>query len=70
MSDPNFLEKALNLAETAGIDTSSVIDGVAGHIPGGDAAAQLLKSGLGMASNEETSSEVGEEEGDNSDQEA
>ena len=68
MSDPNFLEQAANLAKNAGIDTSDLIDGVASHVPGGDAVAQVLKTGLDMATNKGASSEAGESE--NSEQEA
>ena len=70
MSEPNFLDQALNLAKTAGIDTSDLIDGVASKIPGGDAVAQLLKTGLSMAGNEEADSEAGEAESDTSEQDA
>jgi hypothetical protein len=48
MSDPNFLEQAANLAKSAGIDTSDVIDNVSSHIPGGEAVAQVLKTGMDM----------------------
>jgi hypothetical protein len=65
MSDPNFLEQALNLAENVGIDTSSIIDGVADKLPGGDLAAGLLKSSLGI-----DDSEDGETESDSSEQDA
>jgi hypothetical protein len=69
MSDPNFLEQALNLAENVGIDTSSIIDGVADKLPGGDLAAGLLKSTLGL-NNQEDDSEDGETASDSSEQDA
>jgi hypothetical protein len=69
MSDPNFLEQALNLAENAGIDTSSIIDGVADKLPGGDLAAGLLKSTLGL-NNQGDDSEDGETASDSSEQDA
>ena len=70
MSDPNFLEQAANLAKNAGIDTSSLIDNVAAHVPGGETVAQVLKSGMDMATNQGASSEAGESESSNSDPEA
>jgi hypothetical protein len=51
MSGSNFFEQALDLAANAGIDTSSVIDSVAARIPGGEAVAGVLKTGLEMATN-------------------
>jgi hypothetical protein len=69
MSDPNFLEQALNLAENVGIDTSSIIDGVADKLPGGDLAAGLLKSTLGL-NNQGDDSEDGETASDSSEQDA
>ncbi len=68
MSDPNFLEQALNLAENVGIDTSSLIDGVADKLPGGDLAAGLLKSSLGIDQGDD--SEDGETASDSSEQDA
>jgi hypothetical protein len=72
MSDPNFLEQAANLAKSAGIDTSDVIDSVSSHVPGGDAVAQLLKTGLNMATGQGSSENegAGEVESDNSEQDA
>ncbi len=70
MSDPNFLEQAAELAKNAGIDTSSVIDSVAGHVPGGETVAQVLKTGLDMATNQGANSEDSEDEIDSSEQDA
>ena len=68
MSDPNFLEQAANLAKSAGIDTSDVIDNVSSHVPGGEAVAQVLKTGLNMATSHGSSEAEGES--DTSEQEA
>ena len=57
MSDPNFIEQATALAANAGIDTSSAIDAVAAHIPGGEAVAGVLKTGLDLATNKADNSE-------------
>ncbi len=70
MSDPNFLEQAANLAKSAGIDTSAVIDNVASHVPGGETVAQVLKTGLDMVTNQGANSEAGESESDNSERDA
>jgi hypothetical protein len=61
MSDPNFIEQASALAANAGIDTSSVIDAVSAHVPGGEAVAGVLKTGLNMATNKADNSEASEE---------
>ncbi len=61
MSDPNFIEQASALAANAGIDTSSVIDSVAAHVPGGEVVAGVLKTGLDMATNKADNSEESEE---------
>ncbi len=68
MSDPNFLEQAANLAKSAGIDTSDVIDSVSSHIPGGESVAQVLKTGMDMVTSHGSSSNDGEGESDNSEQ--
>ncbi len=68
MSDPNFLEQAANLAKSAGIDTSDIIDNVSSQVPGGETVAQLLKTGLNMATSQGSSENEGESE--NSEQEA
>jgi hypothetical protein len=71
MSGSNFFEQALNLAKSAGIDTSDVIDKISSQVPGGDTVAQVLKTGLNMATNQGSNEENdGEVESDNSDQEA
>jgi hypothetical protein len=70
MSDPNFLEQAAELAKNAGIDTSEVIDSMASHLPGGETVAQVLKTGLDMATNQGANSEDSEDEIDSSEQEA
>jgi hypothetical protein len=71
MSGSNFFEQALNLAKSAGIDTSDVIDKISSQVPGGETVAQVLKTGLNMATNQGSSEENdGEVESDNSDQEA
>lgn len=57
MSDPNFLEQAANLAKSAGIDTNEVIDIVSAHIPGGEAVAQVLKTGMDMVTSPGSSAE-------------
>jgi hypothetical protein len=69
MSDPNFLEQAANLAKSAGIDTNDVIDSVSGHIPGGEAVAQVLKTGMDMVTSPGSSAD-GAGESDNSEPEA
>ena len=61
MSDPNFFEQASAMAANAGIDTSSLIDNVAEHVPGGEAVAGVLKTGLEMATNKADNSEASEE---------
>jgi hypothetical protein len=61
MSDPNFFEQASALAANAGIDTSSLIDNVAERIPGGEAIAGVLKTGLEMATNKADNSEESED---------
>jgi hypothetical protein len=70
MSDPNFFEQAANLAKSVGIDTSEVIDNVSSHVPGGEAVAQVLKTGLNMATSHGSSENEGEGGSDNSEQEA
>ena len=70
MSEPNFLDQALNLAKTVGIDPADVIDNVAGHVPGGDTVAQIAKAGLGMMNNQSANAETGEAEADTSEQDA
>jgi uncharacterized protein YidB (DUF937 family) len=68
MSDPNFLEQAANLAKSAGIDTNEVIDSVSSHIPGGEAVAQVLKTGMDMVTSPGSSPD-GAGESDNSESE-
>lgn len=69
MSDPNIAEQAGNFALDAGIDTAAdgflnnLIDGVASHIPGGEAVAQVLKTGVDLAANNAINSEIGNVEG-------
>jgi hypothetical protein len=70
MSDPNFLEQAANLAKSAGIDTNDVIEKVSGHIPGGEAVAQVLKTGMDMATSHGSSANDGTGESENSESEA
>lgn len=71
MSDPNFFEQAVNLAKSAGIDTSDIIDKISGQVPGGDTVAQVLKTGLNMATSQGSSEENdGEVASDDSEQEA
>jgi hypothetical protein len=76
MSGPNFFEQALNLAKSAGIDTSEVIDKISSQIPGGDTVAQVLKTGLNMATsqgsgeNEDQGENEVQDESENSEQEA
>jgi chaperonin GroEL (HSP60 family) len=60
MSDPNFIEQASALAANAGIDAANVIDTVAAHVPGGEAVAGMLKTGLDMATNKTDDSEESE----------
>jgi hypothetical protein len=60
MSDPNLIEQASALAANAGIDTSSLIDAVAAHVPGGEAVAGVLKTGVDLATNKASDSEEGE----------
>jgi hypothetical protein len=52
-----FNEQASALAANAGIDTSTVVDAVAAHVPGGEAVAGMLKTGLDMATNKNSDSE-------------
>ena len=78
MSDPNFAQEAGNFALDAGVDTAAdglinnVIDGVASHIPGGEAIDQVLKTGVDLAANNAINSEINNVEGkifgENSDQ--
>jgi hypothetical protein len=71
MSGSNFFEQAANLAKSAGIDTSDLIDKVSSQVPGGDTVAQVLKTGLNMATSQGSSEENdGEVESENSEQEA
>lgn len=72
MSGSNLFEQAANLAKSAGLDTSDIIDNVSSHVPGGDAVAQVLKTGLNMATSQESSQDEGEAEvaSDDSEQEA
>ena len=64
MSDPNFAEQAGAFAADAGIDTAAdgvlnnVIDAVASHIPGGEAIAGVVKTGVDLAANNAINSEV------------
>jgi hypothetical protein len=74
MSGSNFFEQAANLAKSVGIDTSDVIDSISSKVPGGDAVAQVLKTGLSMSTNQGSSETEGEGEAevesDNSEQDA
>ena len=69
MSDPNIAEQAGNFALDAGIDTAAdgflnnLIDGVSSHIPGSEAVAQVLKTGVDLAANNAINSEIGNVEG-------
>ncbi len=61
----NFLEKAGAFASDAAIDTAAdseinrVIDGVAGHIPGGGMFDGMVKTGVDLAVNNEINSKLG-----------
>jgi hypothetical protein len=65
----NDLEKIGAFGQDAAIDTAadgainSVIDGVAGHVPGGGAFDAMLKTGVDLAANNEINSQVGNIEG-------
>jgi hypothetical protein len=65
----NFFEKAGAFASDAAIDTAAdaeinkVIDGVAGHVPGGGAVDAMLKTGVDLAANNAINAEVGKLEG-------
>jgi chaperonin GroEL (HSP60 family) len=54
MSDPNFIEQASALAANAGIDPSNVIDAVSAHVPGGEAVAGVLKTGVDLVTKKNT----------------
>jgi hypothetical protein len=76
MSGSNFFEQAANLAKSAGIDTSDIIDKISSQVPGGDTVAQVLKTGLNMATSQGSSENEGQgenkvqDESENSEQEA
>ena len=61
----NFFEKAGAFAGDAAIDTAAdteinrVIDGVAGHIPGGGMIDGMAKTGIDLAVNNEINSKLG-----------
>ena len=61
----NFFEKAGAFAGDAAIDTAAdteinrVIDGVAGHIPGGGMIDGMAKTGIDLAVNNEINAKLG-----------
>jgi hypothetical protein len=66
---PNFVEQAGNFAADATIDTGAdgvinrFVDGVAGHLPGGEGIDTIAKTGIDLAANNAINAEVGKLEG-------
>lgn len=65
----NIVEKAGVFAQDAAIDTAAdgainnVIDGVAGHVPGGGMVDGMMKTGIDLAANNFINAEIAKVEG-------